>query len=337
MFVLEQIFHKIFHQTGAELVCVYKSEEQGEYWKSFARSREGGDGGEEKRCFLPDAWVGGQGRRLLLPALSQDTTGVVNRQIAWRWGFGLPPCSATIWTARRSSSRWVSPRSSRLCWARPTFKSWPRSGALALRYQKWPTGLQATMAQLAHELSFALECASSLEEVIRRVGERLHEALNSPDLAAQGSIWLAEYARERLECKYEFGPGVRRHGCDSRLPGGCDRLGCAAPQGGQRPGETKRRTSPRRIASLGALWIVRGPDGRRPDRGPTVLPLIYRGRLVGVLNLESPIKKRISADSVAVAPSSPCRPPKPSTSDSSMSSSATYSGSTTWTCSPRRW
>jgi GAF domain-containing protein len=154
------------------------------------------------------------------------------------------------------------------------------------------------MESLIHEITETVERMTSLERLIERIGELIQRALAKFDPRAHGSIWLVEDRRGEpnggtdllLHCRnvfsrqmswpYEmirpFGTGLVGWVSEHRLP------------------IHVLIGDPAEVLPDGTPVMAQYLPWREPDvtRAELTVPMIYAGRLVGVLNLERPEAER---------------------------------------------
>lgn len=175
------------------------------------------------------------------------------------------------------------------------------SAMLAFRYGIWPIGSLAGLARLIHDVSEKLEEATTLNDVVRQLVHRLKSRAAMLDNSVHVSIWLADFCSNWLRCHPSYTAG--RDASDLAVPKLTFEDGligwCA----------TNRQTLNVVVHSEEMLpgTMQRVSDTYRPIwrddeiESELTVPMIYRGRLVGVLNVESPRKERMSQELVLLA------------------------------------
>lgn len=185
---------------------------------------------------------------------------------------------------------------------------------LALRYGVWPIHSAEGLSRLTCDIVDELQDATTLNDVVRRMLYRLSERVAMLDNDAVVSIWLADFRAQRLRCEPSFIAG--RNG--SELVGG--ELAFGEVDGELSFGENVEgligwsATTQLTVNSLVHSATETLPDSDnlvretyRPiwsdDRTESqlVVPMIYQGRRVGVMSVESPRAERFAQEVVLLA------------------------------------
>jgi len=167
--------------------------------------------------------------------------------------------------------------------AETVFREYASRFALAHRYGAWPINL-ATVSHLIHELIYPLRTGPNRDEVIRQSSELLRHAIPTWRQKSTFTIWLRRHLRRRLEC-------VKVHSIGAALSREVLAIGegligwvaehnepiCVHPKDEQ----ARLHDGTRVVDQYVSLW-----DGNDETEQEIVVPMEYRGRRVGVLNVE---------------------------------------------------
>jgi len=154
----------------------------------------------------------------------------------------------------------------------------------------------ATLTHLVQDVTTQLETPASLDQIVGGILDRLIECVAYSDRDAHGSIWLADFNSRTLQCNHFRG---RQQAGDPReeLAFGQGLVGWVAVE--REVVNALVRDSGERLPDGKTLvrdqYLPLWEDANTTESELTI-PMVYRGRLLAVLNLESPRREHFSVD-----------------------------------------